>query len=892
MSILRKLDSWLRCLPWYRRGARDADLERELRDHLDLEAEEQQASGLSARQADYAAHRALGNTLKIEEDVRAAWGLHWLETLAQDMRYALRMLRKSPGFTAVAVLTLALGIGANTAIFSVVNSVVLQPPPFAQPSQLVVIWETSPGTPGFAGFPSYEAYPNFLDWQRQARSFSSMGAYQYTDMALSGNGEPTVIHGALASSGIFKTLRVMPVLGRTLEPSDDVKNAPRVVVVAERLWRGQFGADPEILGKTLQLDREAFTVIGVMPASFRFPDREPPVEFWIPIEQTTSYTNFIDYRSFYYFFTIARLATGVSAAQAQSELGVIANQLVREYNLGGPEVAHVANLKTLISGNVRPVLLILFGAVGLVVLIACANVANLLLARATQRGKEIAVRLALGAGRPRLFRQFLTESILLGVCAGATGIAVAYGGVAGIDAFASAQLPHVRAIRLDGWVLGFTFSISIAAGVLFGLAPAWQSGGLDLTGAFRECSQSSTAGTKRQWTRNVLVIVEVALASVLLIGSGLLLKSLHRLTEVKPGFDPQLILKADVALPQSRYATPEQRTAFFRQAVARLKSVPGVEAAAAGLPIPFTATTLGYNFSIVGQPPARPEQEPMALAHSVTPDYFKVMRIPLLRGREFHETDTMPGSANVVIIGEEVARRLFGKKDPLGQRLKIRGFPAPYVSKIIGIVGDVKDKSLAEAPQYMLYVPYTQESWRTMSFVVRATANASSPSLASALRAQIGALDASLPLQDVRPLFSLLYDSEGSARFRSVLLVCFGALALVLATAGIYSVIAYVVVQRTHEIGIRRALGAKPSDVLLLVIFQGMRVVLVGSAVGLAAALALSRLLEGFLYGVDSNDAATFIGVAVLLTLVALAACYIPARRAMRVDPMVALRYE
>ncbi|HKW88382.1 MAG TPA: ABC transporter permease [Candidatus Acidoferrales bacterium] len=888
MTIWRKFASWL---PWYRRRARDAELARELRDHLHLEQEDQQAAGLSPKDAASAAHRALGNSLKIEEDVRRAWGLQWLETLAQDVRYGLRMLRKSPGFTAVAVLTLALGIGANTAIFSVVNSVLLEPLPFAQSSQLVVIGETSPGTPGgFAGFPSYESYPTFLDWQRQARSFSNMGAYQYTDMALVGRGQPTVVHGALASSGIFATLGVMPLLGRTLEPSDDVKNAPRVVVIGEQLWRGQLGADPQIVGGTLLLDSEAFTVIGVMPGSFRFPDREPPVQFWVPIEQTTSYSKFIDYRSFYYFFTIGRLAPGVGAAQARSELGVIANHLVRQYNLGGPEVAHVENLRKLISGNVQSVLLILFGAVGFVALIACANVANLLLARATMRGKEIAVRLALGAARSRVFRQLLTESILLGVCAGAAGMAVAYGGIKGINTFASAQLPHIRAIRLDAWVLAFTSVISMAAGVLFGLAPAWQSSGLDLSQAFRECGQSSTSGLKRQWTRSVLVATEVALAFILLIGSGLLLNSLHRLTEVMPGFDSQSILKADVALPQSEYVTPEQRTTFFRQAVTRLKALPGVEDAAAGLPIPFTVTTLGYNFSVVGQPPLRPEQEPMALTHSVTPDYFRVMRIPLLRGREFRENDSAPGASNVVIIGEELARRLFSNEDPLGQQLKIRGFPAPYVSEIIGIVGDVKDKSLAEAPQYMLYVPYTQEAWRMMSLVLRTKGSPSS--LASAVSAIIHALDSSLPLQDVRPLSSLIYDSEGSARFRSVLLGSFGALALLLATVGIYSTIAYVVAQRTHEIGIRMALGAEPARVMRLILTQGMKLAVIGLAIGVVASLEMTRLLSSLLFGISATDPFTFAGVAVLLLVVALAACYIPARRAMRVDPMVALRYE
>jgi len=885
VSILRRITNL------FRRSKLNEDIETELRAHIEMRTADNIAAGMSPEQARRAALLRFGNRVAMRERVTAADAHMFLDSLWQDLHYALRMLRKSPGFTAVAVLTLALGIGASTAIFSVVNSVLLQPLPFAQPKRLLVIGETSPSTPGgFAGFPSYESYPNFLDWQRQARSFSSMGAYQFTDMALMGRGEPIVVHGALATSGVFETLGVTPLLGRTLEPPDDVKNAPRVIVIGEQLWRGQLGADTQIVGKTLLLDGEAFTVIGVMPRSFRFPDREPAVEFWIPIEQTSNYSKFIDYRSFYYFFTIARLAPGVTTAQAESELGLIANHLVRQYNLGGPEVAHVANLKMLISGNVQPVLLILFGAVGFVTLIACANVANLLLARATKRSKEMTVRLALGAGRPRVLRQLLTESILLGICAGAAGMATAYGGVAAINAFASAQLPHVRAIRLDGWVLVFTLFISIAAGVFFGLAPAWQSSRLDLSSIFRECGHSSTAGSKRQWARNALIVSEVALTFILLIGSGLLLKSLGRLAEVAPGFDPQQVLKADVALPQTQYETPEQRTAFFRQAVARLKSLPGVEDAAAALPIPFTATTLGYNFSVVGQPPLRPEQEPMALTHSVTPDYFRVMRIPLLHGREFRDSDAAPGAPDVVVIDEEVARRLFSNKDPVGQKLKIRGFPAPYVSEIIGVVGDVKDKSLAEQSQYMLYVPYTQESWRMMSFVLRTKGSASS--LGGAVRAQIHAIDASLPLQDVRPLSSLIYDSEGSARFRSVLLSCFGVLALVLATVGIYSIIAFMVAQRTHEIGIRMALGAKPADVLHLVVFQGMRVVFVGTAAGFAGALALSRLLEGFLYGVGENDPATFIGVATLLALVALAACYIPARRAMKVDPMVALRYE
>lgn len=817
-----------------------------------------------------------------------------MNTLFQDLRYAFRILAKSPGFAAVAILTLALGIGANTAIFSVVNAVVLQPLPFPHPDQLVVVDQATVKAASVANLPAAaESYLNFLDWQREAKSFLAMGAYQFDGLTLTGHGEPSVLQGAIVSSGFFPTLGVTPVMGRVFNSQDDVKGAARVVLISENFWRGQLGGDRNIVGKTIELSQEGFTVVGVLPASFHFPDQNPPLQFWIPVEQSPDYAKFLDTHDSNFLRVIGRLKPGVTIPQARAEMTSIVQAVDKQQHgaraLGQQLVAHIQSLKLLVVGNIQPVLLILLGAVGLVVLIACANVANLLLARATGRAREMAVRVALGAGRPRIFRQLLTESLLLGILAGVIGLLFAYWGVAGVKALASDQLPHLRTIGVDGWVLAFTFGISVLAGIIFGLAPAWQSSEVDLNETLRESGRGVTAG-KRRWTRNALVTIEVALAVVLLIGSGLLIKSFYLLTRANPGFDAQHLLTADVSLPQAQYTKPEQWNAFFRDAVERLKALPGAEDAAAALPIPFTGSNLGYGFTVVGAPAPPPGRVPTAQAHSVTPGYLELMRIPLLRGRSFTPGDTAPNAPKVVVINQTLAKQFFANGDPLQHSLEINGITAPYPARIIGVVGDVKDKTLADPDTPMVYFPYTQESWWVMSFVVRAKGDPSS--LASALRSQIHQMDPTLPVQDVQPFSSLISDSEGDARFRSILLGLFGALALVLAAVGIYSVLAYVVVQRTHEIGIRMALGAQRRDVLRLVVFQGMRSVLIGIAAGALAALALSNVLASFLYGISDKDPLTFVAVCLLLALIALAACYIPAVRAMRLDPMVALRYE
>ena len=808
-----------------------------------------------------------------------------MNTLFQDLRYAIRMLAKSPGFAAVAILTLALGIGANTAIFSVVNAVVLQPLPYPHPSRLVAISEhTSKG-------PDTVSYLNFLDWQHGAHSFSAMGAYTEDGLTLTGHGEPAIISTAIVSSGFFRALAISPVLGRTLQPQDDPKGAPRVVVISESLWRARLGADSQIVGKTITLNSQLFTVVGVLPSSFNFPDQLPRTELWIPIRQSDDFRDWVDIREATFLNVLARLKPGVTSAQAHSELNTVYAGIKKQHNLAADRSVDIVSLQRSILGDARPVLLILLGAVGFVVLIACVNVANLLLARATGRAREMAVRVALGAGRVRIFRQLLTESVLLSIFSGAAGLLFAYWGVAGVKSLASDQLPHLRSIGVDGWVLAFTLALSIFCGILFGLAPAWQSSEIDLNETLRESGRGVTAG-KRRWTRNALVTVEVALAFVLLIGSGLLIKSFYLLARTNPGFDPQHLLKADILLPQAQYTKPQEWSSFFRKAVERMKNLPGVESAAAAIPLPFTGSHVGWGFIRADQPEPQHTSAPNAAAHWVTPGYFELMRTRLLRGREFDENDTIANAPGVLIINKTLAQRYFPNESPIGKSLKIFGPPngTTPIYRIVGVVGDEKDKALSEPAEPMMYFPYTQMPWWTMTLVLRTQGDPES--LATALRRQIHEMDSALPVENLQSMSSAVSQTETDARFRSILLGLFGAFALVLAAVGIYSVLAYVVVQRTHEIGIRMALGAQRRDVLRLVVYQGMRSVLIGIAIGAVAALALSSVLASFLYGISDKDPLTFIGVCVLLALIALAACYVPALRAMRVDPMVALRYE
>lgn len=809
-----------------------------------------------------------------------------MRTLSQDLRYAVRMLLKAPGFTAIAIITLALGIGANTAIFSVVNGVVLQPLPFPNPSRLVDIREVSSTGPDSA------SYLNFVDWERDAHSFSAMGAYVDDGFTLTGHGDPAVISGADVTSGFFGALRIAPLLGRTLERADDVKGAPRVAVIGEGLWHSHLGAARDIIGRTIKLDGELFTVVGVMPSSFNLPDQLPRTDLWIPVRQSDNFKQWVEVRQGGFLTVIGRLKPGTGIAQAQSELTTVVQALTNRYGLARDRSAEVVSLKQSILGDTRSALLILLGAVGLVVLIACANIANLLLARATSRSKEMALRIALGAGRRRVFRQLLTESVLLSICGGIVGLLLAVWGVAGIQALASEQLPHLHTIQVDSLVLLFTFGVSIIAGMLFGFAPAWQASEVDMNEVLKEGGRGSTGGAKRRHVRDILVTAEVAIAIVLLVGSGLLLKSFYLLARTNPGFDARHLLKADILLPQAQYTKPEEWSAFFRQAVERVRALPGAQDVAAAIPLPFSGSYVGWGFSRADQPEPKHVHAPDAAAHWITPGYFQVMRTPLLRGREFNESDTVPNAPAIVIVNETLARRYFPNEDPVGKSLRIYGDPnsKTLIDRIVGVVGNEKDRALSEAAQPMLYFPYTQVPWWTMSLVVRTPGDPAA--LAGSVREQIHEMDSALPVQNLQSMVSAISDTEGDARFRSLLLGMFAALALVLAIVGIYSVLAYAVTQRANEIGIRVALGAQSDDILRLIIGHGMTFVLIGVAIGVAAAFVLSQVLATFLYGVSDKDPLTFVGVSLILTVVSLAACYLPARRAMRVDPLVALRYE
>lgn len=810
-----------------------------------------------------------------------------MTALRQDLHYAFRMLRKSPGFTAITVFILGLGIGANTAMFSVVNAVILQPLPFPHASRLVSISEVSSTGKDSDGAPV--SYPNFLDLQRETRLLSAIAAYAADGLTITGHGEPSVIAAGATSSSLFAVLGQHALLGRTLEPQDDGEGAPRVVVIGEQLWRDRFGADPHVIGQTIALDNQTFTVVGVLPASFRFPDQDPPNEIWIPVGQSEHFREWLSARDNAFLSVIGCMGAHITIAQAQAELNTINHNLAKEYNLDPNLRVRVVSLKRFLVGDVSVALFLLLGAVGFVVLIACANIANLVLVRGTARAKEMAVRLALGATRPRIFRQLLTENVLLGTCGGCFGLVLSYCGIVGIKILGSDQLSYLPSIGIGTWVLVFNFVVSILAGSLFGLAPAWLVSEIDVNETLKETARDSTGGAKSHRTRSILVTTEVAIAIVLLIGAGLLLKTLYLTMHESPGFNPRHLLIAAVSLPQARYTNTTQWNEFFDQAITRLKSLPEVEDAAAALPAPFTGSYVTWGFSRATTPTAKASQAPTADSYFVTTDYFRVMGIPLLRGRVFSNDDAASSAQKVIIISRSLERRYFGDEDPIGQSLRIYGPHSNFIAQVVGIAGDVKDKSMTDIIRPTIYFPSSQQSWWVMCLLARTRID--DPSIADSVRERIHQVDPDLPVQ-VRPIASFIAESEIGQRFRSLLLGVFAIMAFILATLGVYSVLAYTVQRRTHEIGIRMALGASQRNILYLVICEGMRPVLIGLAVGIALAMMFSQILKAFLYHVSGEDPFIFVTVCLIFIAVALVACYVPARRAMDAEPIVALRHE
>ncbi len=882
MTWLRTTTAKLKAL--FRRRERENELEEELRGHLDALTEENIRQGMTPEEARYAARREFGGVEQIKEDYREARGLPMLELFVQDLRYALRTLRKNPGFAAVAVLTLALGIGANTAIFSIVNAVLLRPLPFPQANRIVAVYQTLERNGIHRNGVSYL---NFADWQQQSHSFEQMGAFGESDVTLTGAGEPEIIPGAVVTSGLLSALGVRPVAGRLLVPDDDRPGAPAVVMLSERLWRKRFGAAADIVGKTVTLDKQVFTVAGILPGDFQFPFQNPPADLWIPVQQDTQLKSLIPRRGGHYLSVIARLKPGVTLAGAETELAGINERLAKQYpaeNSGWG--IRIAPLQHELVGDVQLGLLVLLSAVALVLLIACANVANLLLARATSRSRELAVRAALGAGRQRIVRQLLTESLLLGGIGGALGAGSAWWAVRGLVQLLPDDVPRIHAIQVDGWVLGFTLLLSVLVSLVFGLAPAIQATAVNLATGLKEGARGNSEGNGKR-LRGVLIVSEVALAVVLLTGAGLLVRSFLELQNVSPGFRVDGILTAAVVLPQSQYTKPEEWARYSEQAVARIKTIHGVTSAAVVMGLPLSGNRVNLAFEIDGRPQA-PEERVSANFASVSREYFPLFGIPLLRGRVFDDRDTAT-SQKIAIVSEAFARRYFPNEEPVGKHLTF-GFPERASREIVGVVGDVKHVSLDAPVEPEMYLPFEQNPVWGMNFVVRTAGDPAA--LASAVRERIQEGDKDLPVVDVQPMTVYLRDSMAQPRFRTLLLGLFGVVALVLAAVGIYGVISYSVAQRTQEIGLRMALGADPAQVLRLVVGQGMKLVLVGLAAGVAGAFGLTRLFSSLLFGITAGDPLTYCGTVSLLIGVSLLACYIPARRAVRVDPLVALRYE
>jgi putative ABC transport system permease protein len=803
------------------------------------------------------------------------------DEMFQDLRYGVRMLLKQPGFTLIAVLTLGLGIGANTAIFSVVNAVLLRALPFKDTGRLVALWESNPQNPQ-----NEVAAANFLDWRAQNQVFEQLAALSYASVALTGEAEPERLQAVVVTPSFFATLGAQARLGRTFLPAEERPDAPRVVVLSHDLWQRRFAADPNLIGKTIMLNGLNRTVVGVMPPGFQlqFPTQRQ-VDLWLPrIFTTTLSAN----RTAHFLYVFARLKPNVTTAQAQGEMETLARRLAEQYPNSNTNVSVRLNpLQTQIVGKVRRPLLILLGAVACVLLIACANIANLLLGRAAVRQREFAIRAALGATRLRVIRQLLTESVMLAGLGGALGLLLAFWGIRLLIAISPATLPRLQEVGIDGQVLGFTLLVSLLTGLVFGLVPALQASRLDLNASLKE-GQRSAIGGLRQQLRGLLVGTEVALALVLLTGAGLLLRSFWHLLEVNPGFKPDHVLAMDIALPGAKYGKAEQQAAFFEQSLRRVESLPGVVSAAAGLNLPLSGSNATTGVTPDDRPIPAPSDVSQIDYRLISPNYFRTLGIPLRAGRDFSERDA-PGNPPVAIINESLAHRFWPNEDAVGKRLTVRENP-PVSCEVIGVAGDVKHYRLDAEAKAEIYVPYLQRPNDFMHIVVRTAADPLQ--LVGALRRELAAVDKDQPVHNIKTMEQLLAESIAQPNFNLRLLGIFAAVALLLAAVGIYGVVSYLVTQRTHEIGIRLALGARAQDVLKLVVKQGMSWALGGVALGLIASFALTRLMEGLLFGVRASDPLTFMVITLLLSGIAFVACWVPARRATKVDPLSALRQE
>ncbi len=866
----------------------ERELDRELSFHLDQQVEENIAHGMSPGDAYAAAKRSLGGLAQIQEECRDMRRTNYIETVWNDLRYAVRTLARTPGFTAVIVLTLALSIGANSAIFSVIQGVLLRPLPYPHPERLMRVYFNSDTQPKFPLNPN-----DFRDFRERNRTFESMAAMTRHDLQLSGNGtDPVMLRGFSVTAGYFATLGLSPARGRDFATGDELSARGYVAILSDHLWRSRFASDPNILGRKITLNTETYTVIGVMPPGTPHPGNNfhavadgDTVDLWTPFEL---YEDLKD-RGSHYLDTFARLKPGITPEQGHADLSGILEQLKKEHTGDGWRVYLIPLYRETVGRSQR-MLFVLLGAVGLLLLIACVNAANLLLARSSARVREIAVRSALGAARARIVRQLLTESLVIALAGAALGTLLAVGGVRTLVAFLPADFPRASAIRLDASVFGFTLAVAVLTGLLFGLVPALTASRIDLQNSLREGGRSATGSTSQLRLRNFLIVGETGLACVLLIAAGLMLHSFVNLLRADPGFEPQQVLTASLSLPYQRYQKPTQRVEFYKQLIANLEALPGVQSAGAGTDLPWT----GYDgnadgYKIEGRSDEY-NQKTTSRYHVATPDYFRALGIPLLSGRFFdgHEQEDGP---NVIIVNESMANRYWPGESAIGKRISFRGRPEEKDwMQIIGIVRDVKDQPDSTSIRPAFWMPHQQQTERNLFIAMRSSSDPAM--LANQFRLAVRQLDPELAVADLRTMTQISSAALATQRFSLFLVGLFALLALVLATFGMYGVISYSVNQRMHEFGLRMALGARPWDLLRLILGQGLMLSIAGAAAGLICAAGVTKLLGSLLYGVRAIDPVTFAAVALLALATTTLASYLPARRAAAADPMHSLRAE
>lgn len=869
----------------WKRKQQEHDLERELRSHLELEAEEQRESGVPLDKARYAAQRTFGNTTLMKEAVREMWGWTSVEHLGQDLKYAGRAMRKNPAFFVSTVLILGLGIGVNTAVFTVVRAVALNPLRFPDADRLVMLWKAGVKNPGDrAGI----APADVLDLQQQVRACSVVSAFTNTRFDVTGVDEPYRVPAARVSANFFTMLGAQPALGRDFTRDDDLPAAARVAIVSHNLWQRRLGGSPSVVGSRITLNGESYTVAGIMPAGFASPAVFGPAvapDLWTPLRFAEERT----YRGAGYMFVVARLRPDVPLATAQAEMALLSKRFeAAQPPVYGGKILTFVPLHQQVTGGVRRILLVLWGAAGCVLLIACTNLANMLLTRATARRRELAMRASLGAGRWRLIRQLLTESVALGMCGGALGVTFAIGVIRVLPSLDLTSLPRLEEVGIDIRLLGFGLGVSLLTGLLFGTLPAWQISRTGPQQALQEASRT-TAGRKTHLLRAAFVVIEVSLALVLVTGAGLLIRSFLILQGTNLGFEAQKVLTFEVSLPRAKYKR-DQSPAYYKELLDRLGSLPQVQGIGAISQLPLTGNISGWPFLIQGHPTPAGTPVPSAEYRVVTPGFFTALAVPLRKGRAFNEQDKQD-SLPVGIVNETMARRYWPDEDPIGKQFRFQGplSMLPWVT-VVGIASDVRYGGVDEAAPPTMYRPHQQFPATGMAVVVRTSG--SPMSLIGPIRNEVRAMDKDVPLLNVREFAYYVSASFALRRLVMILLAVFAGLALFLAAFGIYSVVAYSVTQRTQEIGLRVALGANPRDVLRLVLTQGVSLAMVGIAFGLVGTFVFSRLMTGLLYGVTPTDPLTIAAVSAVLLAVTVAASYLPARRALRVDPMVALKYE